>query len=182
MLKIALISGTYSLSSRVNGLIEWIQTELESDAHLTIIHVHQLSAEALITAKVNDPTVATANRLIDESDGVIVVTPTFKASFSGILKTYLDLLPKHALEGKTVLPLAVGGSPAHLLMLKYALGPVLSELGAHSFIKDVYLLDTQIQHVAPHHFSLDTDARERLTRAIKALQRTVRQAKIAQTL
>ena len=57
---------------------------------------------------------------------VIVATPIYKAAYSGLLKVFLDLLPAEALRGKTVLPLASGGSVAHLLALDYALKPVLS--------------------------------------------------------
>ena len=173
MKKISLVSGTYSLSSRVSGLIEFIQTEVGSAVDLETIHVHQLSATALITANSTDPSIAAANQSINESSGVIIVTPTFKASFSGILKTYLDLLPQHALQNKIVLPLAVGGSTAHLLMLKYALEPVLSELGAQHFIKDVYLLEAQIQKIGDHDFTIDGDAHARLSCALKELLTTV---------
>jgi hypothetical protein len=54
----------------------------------------------------------------------------YKASFSGALKTLLDLFPERALEGKVVLPFATGGTIAHMLAVDYALKPVLSALKA----------------------------------------------------
>lgn len=68
--------------------------------------------------------------LVDETDALVVATPIYQAAYSGLLKTFLDLLPQHAFAGKPVLPLATGGSPAHVLALDYALRPVLTALGA----------------------------------------------------
>jgi FMN reductase len=46
------------------------------------------------------------------------------------LKVFLDLLPQFALAGKAILPIATGGSVAHLPALDYGLGPVLQSMGA----------------------------------------------------
>ncbi len=57
---------------------------------------------------------------------MVIGTPVYKAAYSGLLKSLLDLLPQYALAGKTVLPLATGGSTAHVLAIDYALRPVLA--------------------------------------------------------
>ncbi|MGA0423628.1 NAD(P)H-dependent oxidoreductase [Escherichia coli] len=67
---------------------------------------------------------------LQQADGLIVATPAPNAACSGALKTLLDLLPERALQGKVVLPLATGGTVAHLLAVDYALKPVLSALKA----------------------------------------------------
>ena len=56
----------------------------------------------------------------------------------------LDLLPERALEGKVVLPLATGGTVAHLLAVDYALKPVLSALKAQEILHGVFADDSQI--------------------------------------
>jgi FMN reductase len=48
----------------------------------------------------------------------------YKAAYSGLLKTLLDLLPQCALAGKVVLPVVTCGSPAHVLAIDYALRPL----------------------------------------------------------
>ncbi len=68
----------------------------------------------------------------------------YKASFAGALKTLLDLLPERALEKKVVLPLATGGSVAHLLAVDYALKPVLNALKAQEILHGVYADDSQV--------------------------------------
>ena len=57
----------------------------------------------------------------------------------------LDLLDEKALAGKVVLPIATGGSPAHLLALEYGLKPVLSALGARHILAGVYATDKQVR-------------------------------------
>ncbi len=73
-----------------------------------------------------------------------MATPVYKASFAGALKTLLDLLPERALEKKVVLPLATGGSVAHLLAVDYALKPVLNALKAQEILHGVYADDSQV--------------------------------------
>lgn len=90
-------------------------------------------------------------------------------AYSGVLKVFLDLLPADALCGKTVLPLATGGSPAHLLALDYALKPVLSALGARDILGGVFAADAQL---APHEsggYVPDAALVERLDRALRPL-------------
>jgi FMN reductase len=76
----------------------------------------------------------------------VVATPVYKASFSGLLKTLLDLLPQRALAGKVVFPLATGGTLAHVLVLDYALRPVLTALGSPVIVQGHFLLDHTITH------------------------------------
>jgi len=100
---------------------------------------------------------------------VIVATPIYKAAYSGLLKAFLDLLPADALRGKTVLPLATGGSAAHLLALEYALKPVLSALGARDILDPVYATDAQLQaREAPGHVP-SHDVRERIALSLRPL-------------
>ncbi len=63
--------------------------------------------------------------------------------FSGALKTLLDLLPERALEGKIVLPLATGGTIAHMLAVDYALKPVLNALKAQEILHGVFADDSR---------------------------------------
>lgn len=65
------------------------------------------------------------------ADLLVVASPTYKATYSGLLKVFLDLLPGGALTGVTALPLLVMGSSAHTLAVEVHLRPLLVELGAH---------------------------------------------------
>lgn len=65
------------------------------------------------------------------ADGLIAVTPVFTASFSGLFKSFFDVVDKDALEGMPVLIAATGGTERHSLALEHALRPLFGYLRAH---------------------------------------------------
>jgi len=65
-----------------------------------------------------------------EADALIAVTPVFTASYSGLFKTFFDVLDKDALAGKPTLVAATAGTPRHSLVLDHALRPLFSYLQA----------------------------------------------------
>jgi len=64
------------------------------------------------------------------SDVVVVASPTYNASYTGLLKAFLDLLPHRALTGVVAVPVMVMGAPVHALAADLHLRPLLLELGA----------------------------------------------------
>ncbi|KOU60807.1 oxidoreductase [Streptomyces sp. MMG1533] len=64
------------------------------------------------------------------ADGLIVVTPVFSASYSGLFKSFFDVIDKDALAGKPVLIAATGGTARHSLVLEHALRPLFAHLRA----------------------------------------------------
>ncbi|GEC04722.1 oxidoreductase [Streptomyces spinoverrucosus] len=64
------------------------------------------------------------------ADGLIVVTPVFSASYSGLFKSFFDVIDPEALVGKPVLIAATGGSARHSLVLEHALRPLFAYLRA----------------------------------------------------
>lgn len=67
---------------------------------------------------------------VTAADGMIAVTPTFRASFSGLFKSFVDVLDDGSLEGKPVLIGATGGTARHSLVLEHAMRPVFTYLHA----------------------------------------------------
>jgi FMN reductase len=108
------------------------------------IQIREIDAEALISAKSAHVSVARTIAAMEQADGVVIATPIFKASYSGLLKIFLDLLPQFALAGKAVLPIATGGSLAHLLALDYALRPVLQSMGARHIVQSLFVPESEI--------------------------------------
>jgi FMN reductase len=90
-----------------------------------------------------DPSVAVAAQLVSSADLLVVASPTFKASYSGLLKLFLDTLRSGALDGVTAIPLMLGASTAHSLAPELLLRPLLVELGASVPTRALYLIDTQ---------------------------------------
>jgi len=143
--KVVIIAGSPSRASRLTGLLEQAETILSrSGATVEWISVSELPAEDLIKTRFDSPAIAGAVGRVAEADAVIVASPVYKAAYSGILKTFLDLLPQKGLERKAVLPVFIGGSIAHLLAVDYSLKPVLSALGARYQLAGVYAVDKQV--------------------------------------
>ncbi|MFE0508380.1 FMN reductase [Streptomyces sp. NPDC058964] len=67
---------------------------------------------------------------VAQADGLIVVTPVFSASYSGLFKSFFDVLDKDAIAGKPVLIAATGGTARHSLVLEHALRPLFAHLRA----------------------------------------------------
>ncbi|GAB2519029.1 NADPH-dependent FMN reductase [Nocardia heshunensis] len=158
------LSGSPSATSRTAALSEHLARRLRGDGHtVTTVRVRDLPAHALLHADATHPEIAAVAAAIAESDGVVVASPVYKAAYSGLLKTLLDLLPQFALAGKVVLPIVTGGSPAHVLAIDYALRPVLSSLGADHIVPGWFVLDQHIETAA------DGTAATLETRAAEAL-------------
>ena len=139
------IQGSPSLRSRSGWLQQLAQTRLESHVAASRTRLlRELPPAALLHADRQAPAVRDALATLAQAQLVIVATPIYKAAYSGLLKTFLDLLPEGALRGKTVLPLATGGTLAHLLALDYALKPVLGALGARDILDGVFATDAQL--------------------------------------
>ncbi|TWD93446.1 FMN reductase [Neobacillus bataviensis] len=174
MSKITIISGSPSEHTRLNGVLDEVVRHLEGINIIPdIIHVRNLPAEDLIQAKFNSEEIVRANKKVEDSNIIVILTPVYKASFTGVLKTYLDLLPQNGLEGKTVLPIAIGGTFGHLLMLDYALKPVLSALGAAHILKGAFILDSQIKKIENNQYKIDEAAKNRLETPLNFLKNSL---------
>ena len=89
---------------------------------------HQL-ADHLLTGFASG-NLADAIAKVRRADGLVVVTPVFAASYSGLFKTFVDVLEPGTLDGKPVLIAATGGTARHSMVLDHALRPLFSHLRA----------------------------------------------------
>lgn len=144
-MRVITLAGSPRFPSRSSALLEYARDRLTSlGVDVCHWHLHNFEPEDLLYARFDSPALKTFIEQLSEADGLIVATPVYKASFSGALKTLLDLLPERALEQKVVLPLATGGTVAHLLAVDYALKPVLSALKAQEILHGVFADDSQV--------------------------------------
>ena len=102
------------------------------DAEIEVVELRPLAhaiTDALLTGF---PTgdLAAAVESVASADAVIAVTPVFSASFSGLFKTFFDVLEPGTLDGMPVLVAATAGSARHSLVLDHALRPLFSYLHA----------------------------------------------------
>jgi len=140
--------GSPSIRSRSAALLGQLEQRLAAalggTQAVARLALRELPPDALLRGDGGDRAIAGAIAAVAEAPLLLVATPIYKAAYSGLLKAFLDLLPQDALRGKTVVPLATGGSAAHLLALDYALKPVLGALGARDIRDAVYATDAQL--------------------------------------
>ncbi|MEZ0074427.1 NADPH-dependent FMN reductase [Planotetraspora sp. GP83] len=90
------------------------------------------------------PGVEVALELVRDADILVVASPTYKGTYTGLLKAFLDKLPPQALAGKAALPLLVMGDAKHALAVEVHLRPLLVELGAFVPTPGLAILESQI--------------------------------------
>lgn len=81
---------------------------------------------------------AEAIETVTSADALIAVTPIFTTSYSGLFKSFLDILDPDSLRGMPVLLAATGGSPRHSLALEYAMRPLFTYLHANPVSTSVF--------------------------------------------
>lgn len=171
MPSILTIAGSPSASSRSSAFCEYTRQYVEargvSTAHIT---VRDLDPADLIYGRYDGETIKPALAQVAAADGLVIATPVYKAAYTGVLKSFLDVLPAGALANKLVLPVASGGSPAHSLVVDYALKPVLAALGARRILLGLYLIDSEYTHNNGHQLQfIDPEAEMRVNAALEQL-------------
>lgn len=167
---IVTLNGSPSRTSRTQRLLEFVASGLAFRAYRTeTVSVRNLPAQPLLHAVSEDAAIADAIDSLRRASAVVIGTPVYKAAYSGLLKAFLDLLPRDALRDKIVLPLATGGSAAHTLALDYSLRPVLAALGAQHVLPAIYAVETQVRWSEDSGLDLDPAIDSRLTEGIERL-------------
>ena len=91
----------------------------------------------------SDETVAGLVKEVGAADLVVVASPTYKGAYTGLLKLFLDRFAGGTGLGGVVVPLMLGGSPAHALAPELTLRPVLTELGGTVPGRGLYVVDSR---------------------------------------
>jgi FMN reductase len=139
MVTAAIIVGNPKLASRTRDAAERLAAALGAEA--TVIEVAELGAGLLGWG---DPVVASAVTAVQAADIVIAASPTFKGTYTGLLKLFLDQFSTATgLAGQVGVPFMLGAGPAHALAPELALKPVLVELGAVCPAQGLYQLDSR---------------------------------------
>lgn len=166
MSDVVVILGSPFHPSRTSGVVEYAVKKVEeSGLSVQTINVRDVSPEDLVYANFNSQAIVEGKEAIAAAKGIIIGSPVYKASYTGLLKTYLDLLPQDAFKEKVVLPIMTGGTYAHLLTIDYALKPLLNQLGATAIQKGVYGVDSELQ-VNENGLEIEEGLKERIDRTI----------------
>lgn len=170
MSNIVFLSGSPSLSSKTESLLRMIENEFKTAGWKTAFYsVLDISVEDLLRGNVQSKDIKAVTQSLKKADIIVIGTPIYQSSFTGVLKSLLDLLPQNVLAGKTVLPIGMGGAIAHYLALDYSLTPILRSLGATNIVKAIFIVDKHVKKTEKGVSLSDKLTEERISRAVEEL-------------
>ncbi len=124
------ISGSPSATSKSRVLVEYALAQLaRRGAETRLIDLAALPANGLLGRETTPP-VAAALDAVMRARVVVAGPPVYRATYSGLLKVFFDLLPQDSLAGKIGIPIVTGQGSAHSLAIDYGLRPLFASLGA----------------------------------------------------
>ncbi|HET7249352.1 MAG TPA: NAD(P)H-dependent oxidoreductase [Gemmatimonadales bacterium] len=164
-LVVAGISGSPSPVSKSRVLVETALAAFGRGAETTLIDLAALPADALL-GRGTVPEVAAALESVARAGIVVVGTPVYRATYSGLLKVFFDLMAPESLVGKVGVPLVSGQSRGHALAVDHGLRPLFASLGATVVSAGVYATPDQFQDGVP-----GPELRQAVERAVREAQR-----------
>ena len=149
MLTVVGLSGSPSTPSRTCAIVEAVINRIaaQTGAHARLIDVANLVPGLGIRSRAEaSPQVEEALRAIESASLLVVGSPVYKGSYTGLFKHLIDLINYPALLGIPVALLAAGGSDRHALVIEHQLRPLFAFFGAKTLATGVFLTDKMIQN------------------------------------
>jgi len=142
----AVVVGNPKPASRTLTAATYVARELSGAEPDLVVDLATLGAQLLDW---QDPEVAGLVAEVGAADLVVVACPTYKATYTGLLKLFLDRFATDGLRGVAV-PLMLGAGPTHALAPELTLRPVLTEIGGTT-VRGLYVMDSR--HEDPDAYS-----------------------------
>jgi FMN reductase len=147
-MRLVTLVGNPRPASRTLGLAEIFAGEIASRLPAPV--EHRLIDLALYGSRLFDSDDVELQRVCAEvaaADMLICASPVYKASYTGLLKAFLDRFPTAGLAGVVGVPVMTGGTLAHAMAIETALRPLLVECGAIVPVRGLFLLTEQtVEH------------------------------------
>ncbi|MFF9473057.1 FMN reductase [Streptomyces roseolus] len=133
-------SSTRLLADRLTQAARYRLAEREYAVEVEVVELRDLALDIAKNFVTGFPSEALEEAIekVTGADGVVAVTPVFTASYSGLFKSFFDLVDPAALTGTPVLLGATGGTARHSLVLDHALRPLFAYLRARVSSTAVY--------------------------------------------
>jgi FMN reductase len=142
------VSGSPRAPSKSKILAELMLAALaRGGCETRMVDVAALPADALV-ARASAPEMDAAIAAIGEAQIVVAASPTYRALYTGVMKSFFDLMPHGHLAGKICVPIHTAGSPQHFLAIEYGMGPLFASLDGVP-IAGVYATDDQFVEGRP---------------------------------
>jgi len=167
-LSVTAIAGSLQKPSRTEALLEAIAGELHAalPIHTTVVKLSEIGPQvgSAMHRAALPPAAFAAVQAIEEADLLVVASPVYRASYTGLLKHLFDFVGHKALVGRPVLLAATGGSDSHLLMIDHQLRPLFAFFDALPLPLGIYATEGDFDD-----YKLASPAvSERIARAIDA--------------
>jgi FMN reductase len=142
--RITALTGNPRPQSRTHGLARTLAAELAGalpGAATAEVDLAALGPRVLDPA---DPDARAAVAEVLAADILVVASPTYKGTYSGLLKSFLDRFETGGLAGKSAVCILLGGAPNHLLAVDLHMSPLLLELGAQVPARGLFVLESDV--------------------------------------
>jgi FMN reductase len=149
-LRIVTVVGNPKVGSRTRTVGEEVARQLAAEldepgsAEYDTIELGDLAAELFDRSSSR---VAARVRQVSSSSVAVVVSPTYKATYTGMLKAFLDWFDRTSLQNTVVVPVMVGAAAHHALAVEVHLRPLLVEIGGIIPTRGLYLLESEIDEL-----------------------------------
>lgn len=142
MSNVAIVIGNPNPGGRTTQVAEAVGTAVRgADGTTTTYELAHIGSHLF---EWGHPEVAALTAQVAAADVVIVACPTYKATYTGLLKAFLDNYGNNGLAGCKAVPVMVGADPRHALGVEVHLRPLLVELGASVPTRGLYILESQL--------------------------------------
>jgi FMN reductase len=143
-IKIVTVIGNPRPESRTHGLARTMAAALASEFGVSPAQEVDLAVLGPRVLDYEDVTAAVAIEAVLAADVLVIASPTYKATYSGLLKAFLDRLGTGSLAGTAAVPILLGGAPNHLLAVDVHFTPLLLELGAIVPRRGLFVLESDL--------------------------------------
>jgi FMN reductase len=143
-LTVVTLSGNPRPGSRTQQLGERVADRVAArlDARTELVDLAPLAGDLFAPAS---PALEQALTTAAAASVLVVATPTYKATYTGLLKAFLDRYGAGGLAGVVAVPVQVAGNPVHLAAADLHLRPLLTELGARVPTRPVLATEAQLE-------------------------------------
>lgn len=165
-IKVAAVSGSLQPPSRTRALVDAVVAELltRRRAELSVVDLAEVGGQIgpLRSRKNLPPEIDRYFTAVEQADVLVVGSPIYKASYSGLFKHFFDLFDPTTLAGLPVILTATGGTERHVLALEHQFRPLFGFFGAITLPTTVFALDRDVQG----REVVNADVTERIRRAV----------------
>lgn len=148
-MKIAVVVGNPNPAGRTTTVAEAVAARVaaavQSETDISAFELAEISGDLFRWGAEPVERVVEAVRT---SAVAVFASPTYKASYTGLLKAFLDRFPNNGLDGVVAVPVMLGGAPIHHLAVETQLRPVLVELAAVVPSKGLFVIDSQMDSLS----------------------------------